>query len=123
MLITKSKSFYYNDVNLLASKPTIVHSRSEVSIDRSKIIISPMASIVGSKLAQAATDNGLAVCLHRFCTPEKQVEIYNSLNNKSDVFLSVGLNDIDRINGRIELMSLCLRTCNMVMWLALLLGS
>jgi IMP dehydrogenase/GMP reductase len=97
MLITKSKSFYYNDVNLLASKPTIVHSRSEVSIDRSKIIISPMASIVGGKFAQVATDNDLTVCLHRFCTPEKQVEIYNSLNNKSNVFLSVGLNDIDRI--------------------------
>ncbi len=32
------------------------------------------------------------------------------------VWYLTGLNDRYRINGRIELMSLCLRTCNMVMW-------
>lgn len=97
MLITKNKSFYYNDVNLLATKPTIVESRSEVVIDRSRIIISPMASIVGKTLAKIASNEGLTVCLHRFCKAENQIDIYNSIENKSNIFVSVGLNDLDRI--------------------------
>lgn len=98
MLITQNKSFYYNDVNLLAAKPTVVQSRSEVYIDRSKIIVSPMASVVGKTFAQVASNEGLTICLHRFCSIEHQLDIYNSIQNKTNIFVSVGLNDLDRIN-------------------------
>lgn len=98
MTLLKSKSIYYNDVNLIANKPTVVRSRSEVEIDNSRIIVSPMASIVGKTFANAAVDKGLTVCLHRFCKPEDQLDIYESISNKNNVFVSVGLNDWDRID-------------------------
>jgi IMP dehydrogenase/GMP reductase len=98
MTLLKSKSIYYNDVNLIASKPTIVCSRSEVEIDPSRIIISPMASIVGESFAKAAASKGFTVCLHRFCEPEEQLNIYQSISDLSNTFVSVGLNDWDRVH-------------------------
>jgi GMP reductase len=97
MIINKQKSIYYNDVNLLAAKPTVVESRSDVKIDKSRIIISPMASVVGETFAKTATDYGFTVCLHRFCDSDKQLELYNNLTNKQNVFISLGLFDWDRV--------------------------
>jgi GMP reductase len=94
--ILQTKSIYYNDVNLIAHHSS-VESRSEVPKEMSRIIVSPMDAVVGKTFAVEANKLGLTVCLHRFCDVEKQVEIYNSLINKNNVFVSVGANDLDRV--------------------------
>jgi hypothetical protein len=109
---TEKKSIYYNDVNLLA-RPTAIDpknalgalSRKNIPVELNRIYVSPMQAIVGKELAQKATDLGLGVCLHRFPnnsernwgSPEGQIEIFKSLRDTSNVFVSVGLNDFDRI--------------------------
>jgi IMP dehydrogenase len=37
------------------------------------------------------------VCLHRFCSVEKQIDIYKNLKNKENVFVAVGANDLERV--------------------------
>ena len=92
----KSKSLYYNDVNLIA-QPSQVNSRSEIPNEINRIIVSPMEAIVGKTFAKEADRLGLSICLHRFCPPERQLDIFNELENKHRVFVSVGLHDIDRV--------------------------
>jgi GMP reductase len=58
-----------------------------------------MEAIVGKTFALNANELGLTVCLHRFCSIEEQVELYNSLPNKQNVFVSIGLNDWDRVKA------------------------
>jgi hypothetical protein len=58
-----------------------------------------MEAIVGKTFAVKANELGLTVCLHRFCSIEEQVELYNSLPNKANVFVSIGLNDWDRVKA------------------------
>jgi len=94
--ILKSKSIYYNDVNLVA-QPCVVKSRKDIPVELNRIIVSPMEAIVGKTFALKANELGLTVCLHRFCSIEEQVELYNSLPNKQNVFVSIGLNDWDRV--------------------------
>ena len=94
--ILKTKSIYYNDVNLIA-QPSTVNSRSEIPKELNKIIISPMESVVGETFAKKANQIGLTVCLHRFCDPDKQLNIYKNLDNKENVFVSVGANDFNRV--------------------------
>ena len=96
--ILKSKSIYYNDVNLVA-QPCKVKSRKDIPVELSRIIVSPMEAIVGKTFALKANELGLTVCLHRFCSIEEQVELYNSLPNKANVFVSIGLNDWDRVQA------------------------
>ncbi len=94
--ILKSKSIYYNDVNLVA-QPCKVKSRKDIPVELHRIIVSPMEAIVGKTFALKANELGLTLCLHRFCSIEEQVELYNSLPNKKNVFVSIGLNDWDRV--------------------------
>lgn len=94
--ILDTKSLYYNDVNLIA-QPSLIKSRSEVPVELNRIIVSPMESIMGEKFALEANKLGLTVCLHRFCDVEKQASLFTSLSNKKNVFVSVGINDIERV--------------------------
>ena len=94
--ILPTKSIYYNDVNLIA-QPSTVNSRSEIAKELSRIIVSPMAAVVGKTFAIEANMIGLTVCLHRFCSVEEQIEIYSSLPYKDNVFVSVGADDPERV--------------------------
>ena len=100
--ILKSKSIYYNDVNLIA-QPCKVRSRRDIPVELNRIIVSPMEAIVGKTFALKANELGLSVCLHRFCSISEQVELYNSLPNKDNVFVSIGLNDWDRVDALAEI--------------------
>jgi GMP reductase len=96
--ILKTKSIYYNDVNLVA-QPCKVKSRKDIPVELNRIIVSPMEAIVGKTFALKANQLGLTVCLHRFCSIDEQVELYNSLPYKANVFVSIGLNDWDRVKA------------------------
>jgi GMP reductase len=96
--ILKTKSIYYNDVNLVA-QPCKVKSRKDIPVELNRIIVSPMEAIIGKEFALKANQLGLTLCLHRFCSIEEQVELYNSLPDKSNVFVSIGLNDWDRVEA------------------------
>jgi len=99
--ILKSKSIYYNDVNLLP-QPCNVDSRKDIPVELNRIIVSPMEAIVGKTFALKANELGLTLTLHRFCSIEEQVELYNSLPKKDNVFVSIGLNDWDRVKALAE---------------------
>ena len=99
--ILKSKSIYYNDVNLIA-QPCKVKSRKDIPVQLDRIIVSPMEAIVGETFALKANEMGLSLCLHRFCSIQEQVELYNSLPNKKNVFVSIGLNDWERVEALAE---------------------
>ena len=75
--ILKTKSIYYNDVNLVA-QPCKVKSRKDIPVELDRIIVSPMEAIVGKTFALKANELGLTLCLHRFCSIKEQVELYNS---------------------------------------------
>lgn len=94
--ILDTKSIYYNDVNLIA-QPSAVKSRGDIPKELNRIIVSPMEAVIGETFAKEANKLGLSLCLHRFCDVEKQIEIYNQLENKQNVFVSVGANDLDRV--------------------------
>jgi len=96
--ILKTKSIYYNDVNLIA-QPSIIHSRSEVPKELNRIIVSPMESLIGETFAKEANNLGLTICLHRFCPVETQISIFNKLKNKENVFVAVGANDFERVKS------------------------
>ena len=100
--ILKSKSIYYNDVNLVA-QPCKVKSRKDIPVELNRIIVSPMEAIVGKTFALKANELGLTICLHRFCSVKEQVELFNSLPNQENVFVSVGLNDWDRVEQLAEI--------------------
>jgi len=99
--ILKSKSIYYNDVNLVAQSCK-VKSRKDIPVELSRIIVAPMEAIVGKTFALKANELGLSLALHRFCSIEEQVELYCSLPNKNNVFVSIGLNDWDRVEALAE---------------------
>ena len=99
--ILKSKSIYYNDVNLVA-QPCKVKSRKDIPVELDRIIVSPMEAIVGKTFALKANELGLSLALHRFCSIQEQIELYDSLPNKNNVFVSIGLNDWDRVEALAE---------------------
>ena len=94
--ILKTKSIYYNDVNLVA-QPCKVKSRKDIPVELNRIIVSPMEAIVGKTFTLKANELGLTICLHRFCSVEEQVDLFNKLPNKANVFVSIGLNDWERV--------------------------
>ena len=96
--ILKTKSIYYNDVNLVA-QPCKVKSRKDIPVELNRVIVSPMEAIVGKTFALKANELGLTVCLHRFCSIDEQVELFNSLPYKYNVFVSIGLNDWDWVKA------------------------
>jgi len=96
--ILKTKSIYYNDVNLIA-RPASIVSRKDVPIELDRIIVSPMSAVVGQEFSKAATDLGLSVCQHKFCDIETAVYNYSVVQNKKNLFVSIGLDDWDRANA------------------------
>lgn len=95
--ILQSKSIYYNDVNLIASKAQI-NSRSEVPKELDRIFVSPMSSVIGKTFALEANKLGLGLLLHRFCSEEEEAQLFYSIPDKRNVFCSIGLNDWKRVN-------------------------
>lgn len=111
---TQKKSLYYNDVNLIA-RPTAIDfsnalgalSRKSIPKELNRIFVSPMQAVIGKKLAHLANSLGLSVCLHRFSSQDPkiydygsidgQLEIFDALQNKENVFVSVGLEDFKRV--------------------------
>jgi hypothetical protein len=100
--ILKSKSIYYNDVNLVA-QPCKVKSRKDIPVELNRIIVSPMEAILGKTFASKANQLGLTLCLHRFCSIEEQINLYDTLTNKKNVFVSIGLNDWERVEALAEM--------------------
>jgi len=100
--ILKSKSIYYNDVNLVA-QPCKVKSRKDIPVELNRVIVSPMEAIVGKTFASKANQLGLTLCLHRFCSIEEQINLYDTLTNKKNVFVSIGLNDWERVEALAEM--------------------
>ena len=111
---TNKKSIYYNDVNLLArrtaideSNPLGALSRKNIPVELNRVYVSPMQAIVGMEFAQKANELGLGLCLHRFPHnglqrnwgfPDGQARIFQSLQDTSNVFVSVGLNDFANVD-------------------------
>lgn len=110
MTILKSRSIYYDDVNLIA-QPTEVKSRKDIPEELGRIIVSPMQSIVGLVFACRALTLGLSVCLHRFdSTIEERLELINSVfanakgsNIQDRIWVSVGLKDVEHIEKILNL--------------------
>jgi GMP reductase len=94
-IFKKTKSIYYNDINLIA-QPSTIESRKDVPIELNRIIVSPMAAVVGQTFAKEATKLGLTVCQHKFCDIDNAVLNYSVIPNKTNLFVSIGLNDWDR---------------------------
>ena len=101
--ILPTKSIYYNDCNLIAqpAHPSLI-SRKDIPRELSRVIVSPMDAVVGKTFAVEATRLGLSVCLHRFCDVNQQLEILRSIRdsnlNLSNVYVSIGLQDWDRVS-------------------------
>lgn len=99
--ILNSESIYYDDVNLIAQPQSKIKSREDIPKTLDRIIVSPMAAIIGKTFALEAYRLGLTVCLHRFGTVESQLEILNEIRSQygraTRCWVSVGLNDWDRV--------------------------
>jgi GMP reductase len=109
MTILKSRSIYYDNVNLIA-QPTDVSSRSEIPEEKWRIMVSPMQSIVGPIFAKKALELGLSVCLHRFnSTIQERLKLINDVfmnmtdpNMAKRIWVSVGLKDSEYIEAIIH---------------------
>jgi GMP reductase len=110
MILLNSKSIYYEDVNLIA-QPTEVKSRKDIPQELSRIMVSPMQSIIGQIFANKALELGLTVCLHRFDSTIKQRLdlIHNVFANmkspnteKERLWVSIGLKDLENIESIIK---------------------
>jgi hypothetical protein len=102
MKFLKTKSIYYEDVNLIA-QPTSLLSRSNVPKELHRIIVSPMEAVVGKVFAKEAFNIGLSVAIHRFCSIENQVETFNYTKEYKDldshsnkIWCAIGLNELQR---------------------------
>ncbi len=98
MKILRSKSIYYDDVNLIA-QPTEIISRSDIERELYRIIVSPMQAVVGKTFARTAYNLGVSVALHRFCEIKDLIETFKHVNEATDVakgnkiWCSIALND------------------------------
>ncbi len=109
MITLKSKSVYYDDVNLIA-QPTNVKSRKDIPQELERIMVSPMQSIIGLVFASRALTLGLSVCLHRFdSTIEERLklikDVFINMKNpdmKKRLWVSIGLKDIENIKAIID---------------------
>ena len=95
--LLKSKSIYFNDVNLLPA-PGKVKSRKEVPNELHRVIVSPMVSVVGETFIKEAAKLGLSVCTPRFLPMQKKINgqhffNINRIDNRQICFLSIGLNE------------------------------
>ena len=96
-IILKTKSIYFNDVNLI---PTIgkIKSRKDVPNELFRIIVSPMLAVVGETFIKGAAKLGLSVATPRFISMENKIKLCsifnnNRINNKQLCFLSIGINE------------------------------
>lgn len=95
----KTKSLYYHDVNLIASRGHVV-SRRLVADEKFRIMVAPMAAIVGAKFAEEAAKLGVSVVLHRFCDIETQVAIFKTITKFSPhVWCAIGLKEPERVEA------------------------
>jgi len=103
-----TQSLYYDQVNLIAQPQCGLRSRGEVPEELERIIVSPMAAVVGEKFAIAAIDQGLTICLHRFDSVSAQKKILYALYDKFgqqdvqewlNVWVAVGLHDWERVKA------------------------
>ena len=95
--ILKTKSIYFNDVNLLPRQGK-VKSRKDVPNEMWRIIASPMAAVVGRTFAREAASLNLSLCVPRFLSFEEKIKIYNEfiqnkINSNQLCFFSIGLNE------------------------------
>lgn len=100
--VLKTKSLYYNDVNLISTKRGMVNSRSEIPRELDRIFVSAMSAVIGEKFIQAAAPLGIGVCLHRFCDISEQVKLFNCFiengGKVENIFPSVGFHDSKNID-------------------------
>ena len=103
-MILKSKSIYYDDVNLIA-QPTSVKSRADIPKELWRIMATPMSSVVGDTFTKNALDIGISVGIHRFCTPEERLrkltlalENCNTQEKRENIWVAIGLNDRENIS-------------------------
>jgi IMP dehydrogenase len=120
MKLSNDIYFSYDDV-LLKPQLSIVSSRSEVDT-RTKIadilpsisipiISAPMSSVTDGRMARAMWDAGGYGIIHRFLTPEAQVEEYlhnmpSTIEHERDYFYAgaaIGINEgLDRVNRLVD---------------------
>lgn len=107
MKILKSKSIYYDDVNLIA-QPSDIISRCNIGRELHRIIVSPMQAVVGKTFARTAYNLGVSVALHRFSSLGDQVDTYKYISEsiteqkKNKVWCSIGLNDYSAFENLYE---------------------
>jgi GMP reductase len=94
--LLKNKAIWFNDV-ILVPQMGAVRSRKEVPRELNRFICSPMTAVVGPTFAKEATNLGLTVCIPRFWGIKKEIDVYANCSNKDNLYLSMGLNDAQRI--------------------------
>jgi hypothetical protein len=80
MKLLKTKSIYYDDVNLIA-QPTDITNR-DIPNEKLRIFVSPMSAIVGEDLTISAINAGYSVILHRFNKENdglNQIDMYDNM--------------------------------------------
>lgn len=92
------KAYTFDDV-LIIPKFSNINSRRDVDLTNSfglklPIISSNMKDITESKMAHAMVSQGAIGALHRFCTIEQNIEMYNKSPKES--YVSIGVNDMER---------------------------
>lgn len=98
----RTKSLYYNDVNLIASKGVVV-TRREVPRELHRIIVAPMAAIQGKTFIHKACELGISVIVHRFQSVDSQVDIFNEVKNKSPhIWCAIGLKNEGRLEALLK---------------------
>jgi len=98
--ILKTKSIYYNDVNILSNPAHYaMKSRTDIPKELNRIIVSPMEAVVGKTFAKEASALGLTVCLHRFGKLNEQLDIFKECENPQNTFVSIGMNDWERVDA------------------------
>jgi GMP reductase len=100
-------SLYYRDINLIGQPQDHVRSRmNDIPRAVDKIVVAPMAAVVGTPFALEAVRLDLSVCLPRFCTVATQKRTLNRLRDEfgrkeleqwHDVWVAVGLDDWERV--------------------------
>lgn len=92
-MILNSKSIYYDDANLIAQPQYKVLSRGKIPKELSRIMVSPMASVVGEKFALKAYELGLTICLSRFHPDQLSIlkKVKNRFGSTNRCIASVGI--------------------------------
>lgn len=111
MKISQDRKLGFNDVYIIPRKSTI-KSRSEISLEKTfyfyhsprsltcvPIFCSNMASVAGVKMATALKEYKYLTALHKYLSLE---EIYLATRDTNLVFMSIGMNDIEKLKSYIS---------------------